>query len=509
MSGKRKRSDGFCPPNKAIKLTSAPHHRGDLRCNDADWHAYVNHRPSELNITPWMKKVRQMGFDDIYLHGPRMGDLTNAIHPVFAPANFPLEDFVSNPTSDLWKTLEPALRLASRMLTSKAALAFFRRLRFGLETDNPETNTTYFEYSEPPQHDRDLQEKTIQHDLQVLSRRIQWLFCAYKPDINASASEAEDHVHAITLMSQDWFGKKIFFRGDVSKLPSATSGNLYVALNYAYREYAEHTTCSKNTACAYARFAHSFAFTVVHEVAHAYFAHHTKVDHEEWNEPLIDLLQHDGGDLGELGLALELALFRDSIKTIIHPQDGITMQSEPVTKGLVSKSVVHVDGHLIFPVDPVWLHSLLTTEFWDLVDHMDDQEQLQALYIQEVQQGICITMDEHRNEQWGWRQATHDKRDEEQRRRAAAAQSKGERTRKGNKAKKPQNSVTGRTGRIKRKANSNGAPKSQPAPVKVPVIEDYEAYDQKMLADAVKQKQAELNGKTRKRGVKGSDEGEN
>jgi hypothetical protein len=154
--GKREREDELDAPNqtsratrKTARLSDSANSRPDLRRSKKNWDLYLNHQNTGLNIASCLKNVRKMGFDGVLLSEPVMGDLENTINSVFAPDNWPLEDFTSNPNSDLWVALKPALRLASHMLTSKAALAFFRRLRFGVETVNEETHETYLDYEDP------------------------------------------------------------------------------------------------------------------------------------------------------------------------------------------------------------------------------------------------------------------------------------------------------------------------------------------------------------------------
>jgi hypothetical protein len=334
-------------------------------------------------------------------------------------------------------------------------------------------------------------------DLQDISKRIKFLFAAHKPE------EGKGLVHAITMMSQERFGKRLFFRGgDLSQLPDESSGCLYTALHPAYKAYATSTIFGKYSACQYARFAFSLASTVVHETAHTYYAHHTQADHEEWNEPLIDLMQFDEDGLGELGCALETALYKDLITSIIHPRNGVTLQSGPTYKGLAGKSVVSISRSLIFPVDPRWLHNLLTTDFWNSVSQMSDEEQLRALYIPRVEEGICLTMDTYRHEEWGWREAVHDANFAKEQRKAK--RTKAVETTKNHKVKPGKQKGKGGK-QPKPEATSIHKPKLE-CIHSIPVIEHYEGFDQKALAHVLMKKRAEL--KASKSGID-EDEGSN
>jgi hypothetical protein len=85
------------------------------------------------------------------------------------------------------------------MLTSAAALAFFRRLRFGIETINPETGRTYLEYTEPCAFVRADQDKTVLQDLYVLSSRLTFSFVHAQAPTPGRPSPRHNHHFAVLI----------------------------------------------------------------------------------------------------------------------------------------------------------------------------------------------------------------------------------------------------------------------------------------------------------------------
>ncbi|KAF2026891.1 hypothetical protein EK21DRAFT_92017 [Setomelanomma holmii] len=455
--------------------------RTQYGCSDEDWNSYVTPN-ARLSIKHFMPQVTKMRCHDYAIEGNPTGDLTNPIHAMFASTNWPMEQFTGNSDSELWKAIEPVLRLASRMITSRAALSFFRRIRFGLETPCPPGEPlkppNYVAYTEPVKDVLLPQEKQVREDLASLAEHIQWAFGAIK----IPSEPPGPCTHGITVIGHTEFGKTIFFKGDDSVLRGLKDRCLTVVLNHAYKDFIQKESPN---ACAYARWAFSLAFTMIHEIAHAFYASIKSINHEDWLEPLISLEQHDGTRKGELGMALEAALFKDTISTIIHPREGVSIQREPVIKALVGEKLVHLPGHLIFPVDPWWLHRLLTTEFWDDVNNLSRKKQLSALCMPALDQGICITMNENRYEQWGWRRKLY--KEVEKVEEAASARRSAVVAGRRLEPKKP--GISGNES----EAEEETPGRPTPDPLRRPrhVIEVYERLDRKRLTDAVAAEHAE------------------
>jgi hypothetical protein len=455
--------------------------RHQFDCSDDDWNYYLTFDTDNLNIISWMKKVKRHTYNDIKLPIPITSGLTNGILPVCGPQNWPLEDFGTNAPPGLWDTLRLALQLASKMLMSKAAMSFFRVVKYGEEKKHPKGGPRYLYYKEPPGPiTLALQEQAVVEDLDEMAAHVRFLFGAIGP------GEEQTHTHAITCVSQELFGKRIFIRGNVSKLPNEDEKYIYVVLNHAYRDYAEKP---KHTACDYVRLLFSLAFTVTHELSHAYYAYLHPSLSEEWPEPAFGLDQTNAGEQGELGLALETALFGDLVKTTIHPERGVTIQWEPVSKQLVETELVSIDGHLIFPLEPFWIYQLLTEGFWSTIGALDNKAALKALYLPKTNWGICVDPDPPHEESWGRRRrlpkananliAEPTKVDSAEESPEYITLLKGK--------KRNANSKSWTSKKRHKTSTSKAAPRPVPKATTAswPVIEDYEEMDQKRLAEAV------------------------
>jgi hypothetical protein len=104
--------------------------------------------------------------------------------------------------------------------------------------------------------------------------RISVLFLPDKPD---------DQIHVMVTTSKSWFGKKIFIRGDHTKLPKAEENSHFMMVNGAYKVYAAE---QNPMPCEYVRFAFSLAFSVAHETAHAYYMRDgEEVAEDSYKEP--------------------------------------------------------------------------------------------------------------------------------------------------------------------------------------------------------------------------------
>jgi hypothetical protein len=96
-------------------------------CTGLDWNKYLTQVWDNViqNKDPkaWIEDLEQAGSGQADLPDPQMCDLENQVHPIFARLNW-----VQGTSEDLWKVLLPSLRLASRMVLSEPACAFFQRV---------------------------------------------------------------------------------------------------------------------------------------------------------------------------------------------------------------------------------------------------------------------------------------------------------------------------------------------------------------------------------------------
>ncbi|KAG9191014.1 hypothetical protein G6011_09102 [Alternaria panax] len=302
-------------------------------------------------------------------------------------SNWPLENFGTKKRTrcKLWKTIEPALRLASQFLLSKPSLAFFRRLRFGKEGQHDSykgCGRNYMRYEEPSdERTREKEERVVIQDLENMAQRLNCVFGVFSDDVSETTDDGQ--THAIMTTSKELFGKEIFIRGDYSKLPREREDAHFILVNEAYRVYANN---QNPTPCEYSRFAFSLAFSLVHETAHAYYVRDKLNQPEEYSEPFWSLEQQNCQ--GELGCAIETAVFRDTMATFIHHEHGVEMQWEPVVSEMVGSSIVVQESLITCPVKPNWLRQFLTRGFWRQLAEKPYNEQVVAFYMPEAEEAL-------------------------------------------------------------------------------------------------------------------------
>ncbi|KAH7067394.1 hypothetical protein BKA63DRAFT_570697 [Paraphoma chrysanthemicola] len=241
-------------------------------------------------------------------------------------------DSASLSSPDLWNALKPALQLASNLLLSPASSKFFRRLKYGVEKFDPESSRIYLDY--------------IEDDSKI----------------------------------------EQFFRGDCSRLPSDTSSSRYIIVNQAYKDFA---ASGVHSPCAIARFALSLGHSLHHEIAHAYYVRDRDEKFGNYSEPFWNLQQYNkdspNGEDGELGYALEHVVFNAQICSVIHPEEGVDMEWDHLLVAMHGTNVVSLPSLLTYPLDPKWIHKLLTQKFWDDVAKLTEKEAEAALFMPEAQ----------------------------------------------------------------------------------------------------------------------------
>jgi Tfp pilus assembly protein PilV len=362
-------------------------------CSDADWDGYLTRGWKNVlwnnpDFEAWEAQLRQAGFGrKAAISDPEGGDLTNEIHPVFAR-----QQWVQDIPDDLWEILSPVLRLASKMLLSKTALSFFRRVLYGTECRGGAR--TYLHYEAPV--DVEDQEHEVRRCLRLLAQKLRF-------------PETEPQTHAVHCVSHHHFGKEYFIRDGLDKLPEDNGQSHFLLINQAYAElftlYARRRRDSESIAPSdLLRATFSLATSLVHETGHAFYARDRIDGDESYAEPFFDLQQHD--ENVELGSALEFQMFDVLVSTVVHPRQGVQLEWQPVVKQLVGEYVEVLRGsknHLTLPMDPTWMHSLTTQAFWDELETKPTTEQLKGLYVPtEVDFGATF---DFKAKIWKWKQS--------------------------------------------------------------------------------------------------------
>jgi hypothetical protein len=115
---------------------------GRFTTDEAFWDSYVSDVGQMYFLKIWATERDAEGFGNINVCSS-VGDLPNDVHPLFARQRWILEDFVTNSDSNVWRDLELALRLASRMLRSPPVMAFLCKVKFGREVADPTSGRVY------------------------------------------------------------------------------------------------------------------------------------------------------------------------------------------------------------------------------------------------------------------------------------------------------------------------------------------------------------------------------
>jgi hypothetical protein len=378
------------PPNKP-----PTQYKGCYDCKEpADWDQYLTQgwKCVLWNNDPegWAKYLEQAGCGQAKLGGPEFGNLNNDIHPIFARKNW-----VQGIDDSLWEILSPALRLASKLLLSKIALAFFRQVLFGVECQAGKR--TYLHYV-APENTQD-QEEEARSCLDALGAKLHLLFAA------TPAKHSDGQIHALHCVSHRHFGQDYYLRGNLERLPEDNGKSHFLLINQAYAEYfTEYTwkqqTLESSSPCDFVRTTFSLASALVHEIGHAFYVRDRIDGDEDYLEPYFDLTQHDM--TGELGCALEFLIFGVQINPAVHPQYGAQLEWHPVVKEVIGDCIEVIDtNHLIFPMNPTWMYSLMTQEFWNLLESKPVDSQLHGLFVPKaVNFGATL---HPRTKKWAWR----------------------------------------------------------------------------------------------------------
>lgn len=364
--------------------------------NDAlRWkYLYYGSKNVLLDRRKWARHFKGTSVGEILLPGPPQGNLATVIHPIFAPQNWPLQNFNNTEGAKLWTMLTPALQLATNLLLSEPALAFFRHVKYGREERDLRTGRTNI-VAVPSELTTSQQNEAVRYDLLIHATRFNILFGVF-----SGADDETGQVHAAHCVSQDEFGISQHIAGDLKLLPPNDGKTHYIVVNEAYKVWIQR---GKYTPCELLRFNFILAISIVHELGHAFYARNRTDGHEDYEEPFFNVDQH--GESAELGAALEQALFGVFTQAVIHPELGVSMEWEHILKEtLTDGRVVHVPNYCTFFYSHVWLYKFFMQEFWDGLECTMAPFEVFFLGDAEVAHGACL--DPHdRLLRWGVRDA--------------------------------------------------------------------------------------------------------
>jgi hypothetical protein len=365
--------------------------------NDS-WNEYVTYTGTQFLLranTEWDPVFESGGYGEVDPCGLPLSALQNEVHALFAPDRFLLEDLVSELETDLWQDLKPALQLASRLLLSAPVMEYFRTIKYGKIASEKKYGRTYL----IPSSDAYSQEANFEilTNLEMLSQKLVLIFAAIKPDENS-----DSQCHGIHYVSQEEFGERVFFRGDSSRLPPRSDHqHHYIILNQAYRDYFSNS--SKRTATKDVRTCFLLATTLVHELAHAFYARNIIDGVEDYEEPFLSAEQADLAP--ELGCALDTQLYGAKTESIIDPIHGGYLEHWPILYTSKDDTVVYSRTHVIFPVSSSWFYLWFQEETWNMITAAPVEQQLQAFHIPRTDEGAARSSLKTGNFDWKRRRA--------------------------------------------------------------------------------------------------------
>jgi len=212
-----------------------------------------------------------------------LGDLDNAIHPVFREQNFP---------ADAYDTLRPVLRLASQLITTECLLPFWHAMFFGLENEVEEESRRYevpmFQFRRP--ENRILPSERTQTKLAIFSMgpSVRFHPVSEGPEEDGLGSAYRPDPGAITYTLVD------------ENLPSRFPGGCGSRIYYVDEKLEELRAPANSYITLQRRFL--FAVALIHELTHV--AHNAVTTNdtsfERWFEDEI---------VGEVGYSWENLVF--------------------------------------------------------------------------------------------------------------------------------------------------------------------------------------------------------
>lgn len=369
---KRRKLEAFTPASPLTHSSPAPNNKFD--CSDDQWTKCVAFEGSFL-IAPWNgweDKINASGYGTLATEDLSQSDLANAIHPLFLPDQFIWAEAL--PEIDLYRKIQPAMTLASRMLLSAPVMAFLRRVRYGSEVQISDTKRNLLVAS--ANEKRPNANVAVQYDLVQLSQKLKLGFGA------VLSKERDSQIHALHNVSQKSFGRNFFVRWN--HIPEDDNKTHYLVINETYRQYfksSQHRTVDRDIKMHW-----SLATTLVHEIAHAFYARHRTDGVENYAEPLYSLEQCTD-DEGELGEALDLMLYGVHWESCIHAEFGAAFQWTPNMTVLKGSKARRAESCVTFPVCPTYVHSWFLEKTWKDMEQNTVAEQVVAFYVPESNWG--------------------------------------------------------------------------------------------------------------------------
>jgi hypothetical protein len=223
-----------------------PEQRGSIKRTQAEWNRSLYFVGTDFETLQWDRPEKERilhmtGYGSewpSWQPAPSVSNLRNPIHQLFSRDQFVVDtrdDFLQD---RLWDGLMPALRLASRMLTSPPVLAFLYRIHYGCEV-NLSHDGTPLQKLVLNRGYRPRLMKPILEELLKLSTKLKYAFGAFKiKPWNPS------QIYAIHSLSTEFVHKSAFVRcrpSDIPKRPRHPNQHHYIIVNEAYGHYFKYS----------------------------------------------------------------------------------------------------------------------------------------------------------------------------------------------------------------------------------------------------------------------------
>ncbi|EON63435.1 hypothetical protein W97_02662 [Coniosporium apollinis CBS 100218] len=268
-----------------------------------------------------------------------IGNLRNAIHPVFQRSNF-------DTSKDTYDTLKPALRLASQFLQNDALLEWWVQAGLGQEVSDPTTGQVYL--NPPPKADDP--KDNLRTTMMALAEMRYHVRFSFDPLTDVFGHTTIDRTRPSRPK------KNKIFNADFK---AATQ----IGLSDLFEWWASlYYTSDSTTECQRLRFNFFFAVNIVHELAHAFGVMRRGGGNAEPCHSRIDMLSSTGA---EMGWSWEVWTFGGQIA----PHDDFAAPTAMLVTAIpLPREVAARGDRKICPVPMWWIGQWFQTSTWQGIE---------------------------------------------------------------------------------------------------------------------------------------------
>ncbi|KAF1957887.1 hypothetical protein CC80DRAFT_546942 [Byssothecium circinans] len=302
---------------------------------------------------------------------PAVPNLTGTVNSIFAKNKWPVANWAAN--------------TQLKILASQPMMSVLRRIRLGTLTTDLRTGLQSLSYTQPTT-DAGIRTANamVRLGLATLGEKLEFLWGVGIPSPND-----QSQIHAQHILRLVNFGKDYWL--DAAGMAASRNGTLnldgskrhYIVVNDAYRQYFSQPRPGSGVVTNrthYRDYKTMFALAVllVHDLSHAFYARNRTDSIGRHKEPYYDREESriSGSSEGELGFALERALFGVDINMVMQHTMGANFEVWPLDVLWTTKPARYEAvglgklGYLVYPMDPTWLVNFCQDAFWrPLIGH--------------------------------------------------------------------------------------------------------------------------------------------